>query len=152
MAYDYLFRKHRLISLATVAVLVVILSVSLFLSISSSTDTQTSSVNISPILSCANCGDTSSSVTRTNSNFSSATLARSTLNLPITYCQLQSCFNQQDYQLWVQPYLPQLEKIREVLMTPYTLGTQHYGYDSTFGLIRGGNTQVPGDRSLARLQ
>ena len=46
-----------------------------------------------------------------------------------------------DYQLWVQPYLKQLEKIREVLMTPYTLGNQHYGYDSTFGLIRGGNIE-----------
>jgi len=26
-------------------------------------------------------------------------------------------------------------------MTPYTLGSQHYGYDSTFGLVRGGNIQ-----------
>ena len=142
MAYDYLFRKHRLVSLATVAVLIVILSVSLFLSISSSTGSQTSSVSTSTILSCPNCGNTSSGVTKTNSTFTSSTLSSSILNLPITYCQLQSCFNQQDYQLWVQPYLPELEKIREVLMTPYTLGTQHYGYDSTFGLIRGGNTQA----------
>jgi hypothetical protein len=47
----------------------------------------------------------------------------------------------QDYQLWVQPYLAQLEKVRQVLMTPYTIGNQHYGYDATFGLVRGGNIE-----------
>jgi len=26
-------------------------------------------------------------------------------------------------------------------MTPYSLGNQHYGYDSTFGLVRGGNIE-----------
>lgn len=48
----------------------------------------------------------------------------------------------EDYQLWVQPYLSQLEKVREVLMTPYTEGNQHYGYDSNTGLIRGGNIEA----------
>jgi len=47
----------------------------------------------------------------------------------------------QDYQLWVQPYLAQLEKIRQVLMAPYTIGSQHYGYDSGLGLVRGGNIE-----------
>jgi hypothetical protein len=47
----------------------------------------------------------------------------------------------EDYQLWVQPYLAQLEKVRAVLMTPYTIGNQHYGYDSTTGLVRGGNIE-----------
>ena len=47
----------------------------------------------------------------------------------------------QDYQLWVQPYLAQLEKVRQVLMTPYTIGNQHYGYDASFGLVRGGNIE-----------
>lgn len=47
----------------------------------------------------------------------------------------------EDYQLWVEPYLSQLEKVREVLMTPYTIGPQHYGYDSVTGLVRGGNIE-----------
>jgi hypothetical protein len=47
----------------------------------------------------------------------------------------------EDYQLWVQPYLTQLEHVRAVLMSPYTIGNQHYGYDSTNGLVRGGNIE-----------
>jgi hypothetical protein len=47
----------------------------------------------------------------------------------------------EDYQLWVQPYLSQLEHVRAVLMSPYTIGNQHYGYDSTTGLVRGGNIE-----------
>src|ERR1700722_19139663 len=68
----------------------------------------------------------STSGTSSTSNATSATTATSSL----------------DYQLWVQPYLAKLEKIRAVLMTPYTVGNQHYGYDSTFGLIRGGNIEA----------
>jgi hypothetical protein len=47
-----------------------------------------------------------------------------------------------DYQLWVQPYLLQISGIRAVLMTPYASGRGHYGYDSSFGLVRGGNIEA----------
>jgi hypothetical protein len=41
---------------------------------------------------------------------------------------------------FVLPYLSQLEKIREVLMTPFTPGS--YGYDPTTGLVCGGNIEA----------
>ncbi|HXQ92244.1 MAG TPA: hypothetical protein VN739_04505 [Nitrososphaerales archaeon] len=141
-----MYRKRRLLSLAIIVVLTVVVGVTL-LSTSFLT-TSLSTISTSTASSCANCGSTSSASGQTGTSPSLKTTTRSGTGITITssssstsYCQSQSCFNQQDYQLWVQPYLTQLEKIREVLMTPYTLGSQHYGYDSTFGLVRGGNIQ-----------
>ena len=49
---------------------------------------------------------------------------------------------QQDYPQWVKPYLANLERIREVLMKPYSIGAQHYGFDANFGLVAGGNVEA----------
>lgn len=56
------------------------------------------------------------------------------MNIPI---ELSASIHGNDYQLFVAPYLTQIERVRKVLMKPYTLGKQHYGYDSTHDLIRG---------------
>lgn len=50
--------------------------------------------------------------------------------------------SQQDYETFVSPYLSNLEKIREVLMQPYTIGNQYYGYNSAVGLTCGGNIEA----------
>ncbi len=48
----------------------------------------------------------------------------------------------QDVQMFVCPYLNQLERIRAVLMRPYMPGqSQSYGFDSTIGLTCGGNIE-----------
>lgn len=48
----------------------------------------------------------------------------------------------QDYNLWVQPYLPQLAKIEAVLTQPYSPGSkQSYGYDSALGVTCGANIE-----------
>lgn len=44
-----------------------------------------------------------------------------------------------DYRLWVQPYLSQLNGVRAVLMHPYSSGG--YGFDPGTGLVRGGNIE-----------
>lgn len=46
-----------------------------------------------------------------------------------------------DFPLFVQPNLAALDRIRRVLMTPYKIGRGNYGYNSTFGLVRGGNIE-----------
>jgi hypothetical protein len=51
------------------------------------------------------------------------------------------CVPSDDFASWIQPYESHIEKVRAVLMTPYTLGQQHYGYDGTFGLVRGANIE-----------
>lgn len=45
----------------------------------------------------------------------------------------------QDYQLWVQPYLSDIEKVRAVLMTPYVIGS--WGYDHATGTVCGGSVE-----------
>jgi hypothetical protein len=51
------------------------------------------------------------------------------------------CVPTDDFTLWVQPYLGNIEQVRRILMTPYVLAKGHYGYDSTFGLVRGANIE-----------
>lgn len=51
-------------------------------------------------------------------------------------------YSSSDYNLWVYPYLPQLERIRQVLMTPYNPGQQNYGYDSQLGIDCGANIEA----------
>jgi hypothetical protein len=49
----------------------------------------------------------------------------------------------EDYQLWVQPYLANIESVREVIMTPYTpqgSGTG-WGYSTQYGLYQGGGIE-----------
>ncbi len=46
-----------------------------------------------------------------------------------------------DFTAWVEPYLTQIDKVRQVLMTPYVLAPNNYGYDPGFGLVRGGNIE-----------
>ncbi len=45
----------------------------------------------------------------------------------------------EDYQLWVQPYLSQIEGVREVMMTPFQTGS--FGYNAQYGLVEGGGIE-----------
>ena len=57
--------------------------------------------------------------------------------------KISSAESTQDYDYFIQPNLASLESIREVLMTPYTIGSQHYGYNtSPFGLSCGANIEA----------
>ena len=62
------------------------------------------------------------------------------MNIPI---KLAASITGNDYNLFVAPYLDQIEAVRKVLMTPYPLPAQKgkYGYDSASGLIRGANIE-----------
>ena len=88
---------------------------------------------------------TTSSITMTSTSTSSitSTSRASTTQTNTNSTQTSSNFtSSEDYQLWVLPYLSQLENIRAVLMQSYSIGRGHYGYDSSFGLVRGGNIQA----------
>jgi len=150
MAYDFLYARRHFILLATIVFLTSIVGTASVLSASSSTGPSSPVTTTVTTTTCRNCNSTSTvtittlaspSVSSVTTDTTSRTTTTSSSASTTSTCQAQSCFNEQDYQLWVQPYLAQLEKIRAVLMQPYTLGSQHYGYDPTFGMIRGGNIE-----------
>lgn len=73
-----------------------------------------------------------------------------TVTMPLTWSGAEtktvklepsSAVPSKDYQLWIEPNKAAIEKVRKVLMTPYTLGHGNYGYLPSIGMVAGGNIE-----------
>jgi hypothetical protein len=75
-------------------------------------------------------------------NISFENVSGSTSQITFTALQSTPPPPSNDYQLFVQPYLVQRERIRQIAMKPYTGQHGTYGYDARTGLFGGGNIEA----------
>jgi hypothetical protein len=117
--------------------------------ITTSTGTSTITLTLSST-STTTISDPTTTTTITGSSTSTTTeTSTSTTTITTTSCSGSSCGSTstcsnptQDMALFVCPYLNQIEKVREVMMTPWTPGQSNtYGYYQPFGIVAGGGIE-----------